>query len=239
MVSKDKQLIKKVERDYNAMAIAWDAKQTSLPAWRVKQIKRVQNGQTVLDLGCGNGILLYRYLAFKSISYIGVDISKKLLAIARKKARLANVLGMYRFVKSSLEKLHLADKTFDWIFCFAALHHLPKEMRLPAIREIWRVLKPGGKVAVTTWNLYSDFAVKKFGLVWSKSSGDSDVFIPWKATGGRVISRYLHAFTKEELSGLFKQAGFKKVSAYYASKQSGQRVADIMRGEDLVLTAER
>lgn len=236
---KAKEIIKKVEADYDAMAAAWDAKQTFLPAWRVKQVKRVRNGQSVLDLGCGNGILLYRYLASKSISYTGVDISKKLLAIARKKALLAPVRGPYCFVRASLEKLPLADKSFDWVFCFAALHHLPQEARLPAVKEMWRVLKPGGKAAITVWNLYSDFAVEKFGLNWSKNGGDGDVLIPWKASSEKVINRYLHAFTKEELSDLFKKAGFRKVSAHYVSKQSGQRVADIRRGEDLVLTAVR
>lgn len=236
---KAKEIIKKVERDYDTMAVAWDAKQGYLPPWRVKQAKRVRSGQTVLDLGCGNGILLYRYLAAKSISYTGVDISKKLLAIARKKTRLAKVRGSYRFVKASLEKLPLPEKSFDWIFCFGALHHLPKEAHLPAIREIFRVLKPGGKVVVTMWNLFSDFAVKKFGLNWSKGREDGDVFIPWKATGGVVIDRYLHAFTKEELGGLFKAAGFKRVRVFYADKQTGRRVVSIKQGWDLILTAQK
>lgn len=237
-----KKILKKVEQDYNLMAKEWDAKQIYLPPYRVKSAQKVKDGQAVLDVGCGNGIL-YEYLAQKSIQYVGTDISKNLLVFAARRAKKLNAeqhqKAKYEFIQGSVTKLPFQDNCFDWVFAFAILHHVPgDELRKKAVQELYRVLKPGGRVVVTVWNLFSDYAREKFKIDSQLKEGASnDVIIPWKATKNKIVQRYLYAFTKVELRDFFKKAGFKKIDIKYAVKKTGTATPDIKLGEDLILTA--
>jgi ubiquinone/menaquinone biosynthesis C-methylase UbiE len=239
-----KKIMKKVENDYDAVAKEWDVSRFVARANQIKVASRIKNGDRVLDVGCGNGVF-YPVLVDKSINYIGLDISKKLLALAKKKALKNKGKAKVKFIKGIITKLPFINNQFDCVCAFAILHHVPSgELRAQAVQEIWRVLKPGGKVAVTVWNMFSDFAEKKFNvseqLKNNKEGWDyNDVAIPWKGTAGKVVQRYLHAFTKNELNELFKDAGFKKATAYYAIKETGVKSLNIKKGSDLVLLARK
>lgn len=239
-----KKIMKKVENDYDAVAKEWDISRFFARANQIKIARQIKNGNSVLDVGCGNGVF-YPVLADKSINYVGMDISKKLLALARKKALKNKGKAKARFVKGSITKLPFKNNQFDWVCVFAVMHHIPsEELRLRSAQEIWRVLKPGGRVAVTVWNMFSDWAEKKFNISEQlknnqKGFDKGDVIIPWKGTVGKVIYRYMRAFTKSELSKLFKDAGFKKVTAYYAIKETGIKSQSAKDGKDLVLMAEK
>ncbi len=236
--------MKKVENDYDAVAKEWDISRFSARANQIKIAKQIKNGNSVLDVGCGNGVF-YPVLADKSINYIGLDISKKLLALARKKALKKKGKAKVKFVKGSITKLPFKNNQFDWVCAFAVLHHIPsEELRAQAVREIRRVLKPGGRSVVTVWNMFSVWAEKKFNINEQLKNiqeglDSGDVIIPWKGTAGKVIQRYMRAFTKNELSKLFKDAGFKKVTTYYAIKETGARSQNIKDGKDLVLMARK
>ncbi|KKR99551.1 MAG: hypothetical protein UU49_C0005G0009 [Candidatus Magasanikbacteria bacterium GW2011_GWC2_41_17] len=236
--------MKKVENDYDAVAKEWNISRFVARANQIKVASRIKNGDRVLDVGCGNGVF-YPVLADKSINYVGLDVSKKLLSLAKKKALKNKGKAKVKFIKGSITKLPFINNQFDWVCVFAVLHHIPShELRSQASQEILRVLKPGGKVMVTVWNMFSDWAYKKFNIneqLKNNQEGldSGDVVIPWKGTVGKVISRYLHAFTKNELSKLFKDAGFKKVTAYYAIKETEVKSQSAKEGKDLVLMAEK
>lgn len=236
--------MKKVELDYDMIAVDWNLSRFSVRANQIKIASRIKNNESILDVGCGNGVF-YPVLADKSINYVGLDVSKKLLTLAKKKVRKCKGKAKVKFIKGSITKLPFENNQFDWVCAFAVLHHVPSnELRDMAAREIWRVLKPGGRAMITVWNLFSDFAEKKFNIseqLKNKSEGfdDCDVTIPWKGTAGKVVQRYLHAFTKNELSKLFKDAGFKKVITYYAIKETGVKSQNVKEGKDLVLMARK
>lgn len=239
-----KKIMKKVENDYDAVAKEWDISRFFARADQIKIARQIKNGDRVLDVGCGNGVF-YPVLADKSINYIGMDISKKLLALAGKKALKNKGKAKVKFVKGSITKLPFKNNQFDWVCAFAVLHHIPsEELRSRSAQEIWRVLKPGGRVVATVWNLFSDWAEKKFNINEQLKNiqeglDKSDVIIPWKGTVGKVIHRYMRAFTKNELSKLFKDAGFKKVMSYYAIKVTGIKSQNVKDGKDLVLLARK
>lgn len=239
-----KKIMKKVENDYDVVAKEWDISRFSARANQIKLARQIKNGDNVLDVGCGNGVF-YPVLADKSINYIGMDISKKLLALARKKVLKNKGKAKVKFIKGSITKLPFINNQFDWVCAFAVLHHIPsEELRLRSAQEIWRVLKPGGRVVVTVWNLFSNWAEKKFNINEQLKNNQQgldkgDVTIPWKGTVGKVIHRYVRAFTKKELSKLFKDAGFKKVTAYYAIKETGGKKQSIKEGSDLILMARK
>ncbi|MBI5023096.1 MAG: methyltransferase domain-containing protein [Candidatus Magasanikbacteria bacterium] len=243
-LDKAKKIMKKVESDYDVVAKEWDLSRFVARANQIIIASRIKNGNRVLDVGCGNGVF-YPVLVDKSINYVGLDVSKKLLSLAEKKARKIKSRAKVKFIKGSITKLPFVNNQFDWVCAFAVLHHVPSsELRAQAVQEIWRVLKPGGRVVVTVWNMFSDFAEKKFNTgeqLKNKSKGfdDCDVTIPWKGTVGKVVQRYLHAFTKNELSELFKSTGFKKITTYYAIKETGMKSLNIKKGSDLVLLAQK
>lgn len=93
----------------------------------------------VLDIGCGTGIHS-KYLAKMRYEMYASDLSSELIVEANRKSREKKI----KFLISDAERIPFKDKTFDYMFCGALLHHLPN--RTQTIREIRRVLKKGGKV---------------------------------------------------------------------------------------------
>ena len=113
---------------------------------RLVRLARLEPGQSVLDIGCGTGTLAMaakrRAGPFGSVH--GIDASPEMIARARKKARKAGV--DVTFTNGVVEGLPFPDEHFDTVLSTLMLHHLPRAAREPCVREIRRVLKPGGRV---------------------------------------------------------------------------------------------
>jgi ubiquinone/menaquinone biosynthesis C-methylase UbiE len=113
---------------------------------RLVGLARLEQGQSVLDVGCGTGSLAIaaRRRVGPAGQVEGVDASPELIARARKKAGRAGV--DVRFTIGGAETLPFPDATFDAVLNTMVLHHLPREAREWCAREMRRVLKPGGRV---------------------------------------------------------------------------------------------
>jgi len=108
-------------------------------AWAVSRIRLQQDPiGSVLDLGCASGISAAMFAQF-SDSVVGVDISPELIDQAR--SLWADVEGL-TFEVADAEDLKFPDEAFDLIFMGGVLHHFSS--RGPVLRELGRVLKPGG-----------------------------------------------------------------------------------------------
>ena len=95
-----------------------------------------------------------------------------------------------------------------------------------------RISKPNAKVKITVWNLFNKWANSRFnisGQLAGKQSGD--VIVPWKATPGKTIDRFVHQFSKEELFSLAKDAGFENIKIDLFNR-AGERMEN---GEEMVL----
>ncbi len=106
---------------------------------------RLQPGETVLDVGCGTGTLTL--LAKEQVGnalVAGIDASQPMIMRARRKAQRAGL--EVQFDLASADALPFPDGFFDVVVCTATLHHLPRWMRVAALNEMRRVLKPGGRV---------------------------------------------------------------------------------------------
>ena len=103
--------------------------------WIEKQLKQVRQscpGGTLLDLGCGSGIVM-RCANNSFDNVFGIDISVEILKKAKDNGYLICGDGAF---------LPFADNSIDAVVCFAALHHLYDHR--PVVQELYRVLKPGG-----------------------------------------------------------------------------------------------
>jgi SAM-dependent methyltransferase len=108
----------------------------------------VAPGESVLDLGCGTGELAMALAQRVGPNgrVAGIDLSRPLVEGARRKARRAGLAIDYHVV--SVEQLPLADASVDVIVSSLVMHHLAPAVLARAVREIRRVLKPGGRVFV-------------------------------------------------------------------------------------------
>lgn len=105
----------------------------------------IRPGDRVLDAGCGRGFYLNfaRHL-FPWADVVGVELDRPLLPMAR-----AAVPGA-RVACANLYRLPFGDGAFDKIIFSEVIEHIPDDRA--ALRELWRVLAPGGVLALTTPN---------------------------------------------------------------------------------------
>lgn len=108
---------------------------------RVVDTIQLESGNICLDIGIGTGNLGSRFLE-KGIRVIGVDQSEEMLKMCKEKHHAIEVR------KGHFLALPLMDNTIDGIVTSYALHHLPDEQKLMALKEMNRVLKPGGQICI-------------------------------------------------------------------------------------------
>ncbi len=99
----------------------------------------------ILDVGCGGGFKA-NYLAAQGFDVTGIDLSVESLGVARRH----DATGTVKYLEANAENLPFADATFDTVIAMDFLEHVenPREV----IREIARVLKPGGAFFFHTFN---------------------------------------------------------------------------------------
>lgn len=107
-------------------------------------------GSSVLDVGCGTGAsaLPAAEVVGPEGTILGVDLAEKLLEQARAKAAQLHLQNA-EFRLADMTDLGFPDEYFDAVISVFSIFFAPD---MPAlVRELWRMVKPGGKLAITTW----------------------------------------------------------------------------------------
>jgi len=98
------------------------------------------SGKKILDVGCGNGKAAV-FFAKRGGQVEGIDISKNSVSFAKLLVAKHKVSNLVKIKVGDIHRLDFADNCFDVVFARAVLHHSQLEV---AVKEIYRVLKPGG-----------------------------------------------------------------------------------------------
>lgn len=171
---------------FNKIAFRYDFLNRFLSAgidvrWRKKAIRQLESlhPQQILDVATGTGdvaIMTYQLLHPKKI--IGIDISEGMLELGRKKLQKLHLTDHIELCSGDSEVIPFEDNSFDAItvaFGVRNFQHLEK-----GLREMYRVLRPGGKLVVLEFskpaglfrglfNLYMNVITPAFGKLFAKN----------------------------------------------------------------------
>jgi ubiquinone/menaquinone biosynthesis C-methylase UbiE len=171
-------------------------------------------GLEVLDVGCGQGIDVYRY-ALAGAKATGVDLTPRHVELAQ--AHLAAMGVDATVVQGDAEALPFEDESFDRVSSNGVLHHTPD---MPAaLREVWRVLRPGGEARIIVYNRNSFHywltqvfyeGVLRGGLLKERSmSGVLSRGVEYSSIGARPLVR---VYSPKQMCELMRQVGFVQVT---------------------------
>ena len=152
-------------------------------------------GGLLLDLGCGTGLFMRRYGELGGTA-VGLDISRGMVEAAREQG------SWFEYLEGTAEVLPFRDRSFDAVSCMLAFSYLEHPDRM--LREAYRVLRPGGCLAVSTLsrNVITSLVPAIYRIGERMELGRIGV--------GDFGERY---YTEEELAGIFAEAGFVEVRA--------------------------
>jgi len=154
---------------------------------------RIHSGESLLDVGCGTGAVTIpaKMKAGNDGIVVGIDPAPDMIGIARQKAKRAGLEIDFRV--GVIESLSFADETFDVVTSSLMMHHLPEKLRIEGLSEIWRTLKPGGRILIAEMRRPTGSAFKRF-------------FTSVVLHHGHVVD-----FGLQDLPRLLKDAGFEDV----------------------------
>jgi ubiquinone/menaquinone biosynthesis C-methylase UbiE len=141
--------------------------------------------EKVLDVGCGTGTLA---LALEPIvgtgKMHGIDASPEMIQVARAKA--AKTGSCIDFQIGLIESIPFPDATFDLVTSSLMLHHLPHDLKRAGLREIRRVLKPGGRFLAADFASHSHSPIRHLLAIFGHSRGEStvDMLLPMLGEAG-------------------------------------------------------
>ncbi|MCS7476321.1 class I SAM-dependent methyltransferase [Umezawaea endophytica] len=113
--------------------------------WQLVAQASLPPGGTVLEIGCGTGnVLVLAGRVAPGATLIGLDPDADALAVAGRKTARAGLA--VRFDRGYADRLPYDDGSVDRVLSSFMFHHLPGEQKLDALREVHRVLAPGGSL---------------------------------------------------------------------------------------------
>ena len=133
--------------------------QERLEIRRMRKYTDLKPGKKVLEIGCGDGVgarLIKKY--FQPEVIYANDIDPQMISIAKKKVKDASIF----FQVADATKLPFEEDSFDAVFDFGSIHHIEDWRK--CLRELKRVLKPGGKMLLEDHSIetYSDTILGRF-----------------------------------------------------------------------------
>ena len=211
-----KKIQKNIQENYEIIARDYSNKHSRPDAKMRLALPYLKPKMRILDLGCGPG--RYYELMPKGVEYVGLDISKGLLMLAK------NHYPKAKFINGDMTNERVWKKVgkFDAIFVFACFHHLMSvKDREKTTKFIYEHLKDSGILMIVVWNLLPE----KYDKYRQKD--EKQLKIPWHISNGKkiikTINRDCYAFDPEELKKLVEKQGFKVEKEFFTH---GKTISD-------------
>jgi ubiquinone/menaquinone biosynthesis C-methylase UbiE/uncharacterized protein YbaR (Trm112 family) len=164
-------------------------------------------GRRVLDIGCGVGTMFEQWAAMGA-NITGIDMAPKHAYLTRQRADLFGIAG--RVFHADAERLPFADESFDFAYSWGVIHHTPNTPQ--AFREIYRVLRPGGRFFVMVYHRHSFHywynKMFKWGVLRLKLLSMTPQQVANRSSdgvlyGGNPLSQYLTRAELRAMTGAF------------------------------------
>lgn len=161
----------------------------------IEEINNI-NFDKLLDVGCGTGEILNRIANNKNQKYYGLDLSDKMLEIAKAKKNSKNIT----YVNGDSEKMPFKDNFFDIVICVESFHHYPNPNNVA--KEFKRILKKGGVLIIC--DMYRRQPLRSIYNLLMKIVNTGDIKI----------------YTIGEIEDIFKNDEFTVSKSYYPTHQT-------------------
>lgn len=209
-----------VRRMFGAIARRYDLTNTLLSAglhWRWKKtvvrLMQVPAGGRAVDVCCGTGdlaILLARRVRPRG-QVVGLDFADEMLQIARRRADAAGLGRVCRFMLGDAERLSLPDGEFDAATVGFGIRNVVHPDA--ALRELWRVLRPGGRLGVLEFSRPRNAVIRRLYDLY---------LVSLMPRIGRLASRHADAYLylpasirkwpdQDGFANMMARAGFERV----------------------------
>ena len=117
------------------------------------------NPKHILDIGCGTATLsLMMEASFPEACVTGLDGDEKILTIA--KGKIGQLKSSVRLIQAMSYAIPLSSGLFDVVTSSLMLHHLNAEDKAKTLKEVYRVLRPNGTIAIADWGKPSNFLMR-------------------------------------------------------------------------------
>jgi len=220
------QLIELNHQFYQTFANDFSQTRQRLQPGVVRAVGDLSPDASVLDLGCGNG-LLAAHLNENGHQgqFVGIDTSHHLIEFARQQ-HLPNAAFFQADLAETSWTDRLAPAQFNQVVCFAVLHHIPSAaLRIRFLQQVRRVLLPDGVLIHSNWQFLNSPRLSARIQPWDKIGltndqvDEHDYLMDWRRGGTGL--RYVHFFPSTELHQLASQTGFRVKDEYFSDGASG------------------
>ena len=192
------------------------------PRWRNALVTSVaaEADDVVLDVATGTGLVAIELAQRYGCRVVGLDRSADMLAEASRRNGL--ITGL---VNARAERLPFADATFDHVTFTYLLRYVDDPAA--TVRELSRVLKPGGRIAALEfgvpsspfafglWRLYTRVVMPALGMMFSRNWREVNAFL------GPSIERFYHAHPQRDVEQYWRDAGLADVRSRHMSLGGG------------------
>ena len=207
-------------------------KRYQLREWHVPRVAKFEayRGKKVVEIGCGIATDGLEF-AKNGADYTGVDLTPQAIEMAKERFGLFGVPGTFVAVNAE-GRIPFADGTFDHAYSFGVIHHSPDPARI--VREIHRVLKPGGTFTVmlynrTSINYYLEIMflrkIFRYALLpkfMPRIIAGVTGFDRWKLEGHRDILVKKGRMTKQEWVSMNTDGPFCPLADVYNHRQASE-----------------
>ena len=165
---------------------------------KLLEMAGLKPGERIIDIACGTGLVSFPAAATAGENgfVLATDISDGMVKIGNDSAKEKNYHNI-RFQRMDAEELHVSAEEYDATLCALGLMYMPDPVR--ALKEMYRVLKPGGRAVAAVWGQRDH-------------CGWAEIFeIVDKRVSSEVCPLFFNLGNKDMLKRCFEAAGFSKV----------------------------